>query len=269
MSTYRYPIAVQIVLPEQYQEQEDFAMLLKKLKGQGFTGLELNMRNPADVSIDELSSFLDQFGLHMTMFASGLTAKTHGLSLSHEQHEQRERAVSLLLDMIDKLADRNIGIIVGFLKGPVSSDPVGARDRNKESLAKVAPAAEDADVQVLLEATNRYESSVANSLQDAADIIDHVGSEALKMLPDTFHMNIEERNMFDALSTYRGYYSSIHLSDNNRFLPGHGALDFEKIIRYLDETSYQGGLALEGNTLVSLEDDLVKAMGYLAPMILK
>ena len=90
----------------------------------------------------------------------------------------------------------------------------------------------------------------------------------MRILPDTFHMNIEEQNALGALVKYRDLYDSVHISDNNRLFPGLGGLDFFHIIRFLENIGYRGGLAIEGNQRESFERDLDMSMSLLGPMLL-
>jgi sugar phosphate isomerase/epimerase len=82
-------------------------------------------------------------------------------------------------------------------------------------------------------------------------------------------MNIEESNMEAAMIRHREHFTGFHLSDNNRFLPGFGALDFKKIIGVLEALDYAGRVALEANLKVSFQSDVAKSMEYLAPLLAK
>ena len=72
-------------------------------------------------------------------------------------------------------------------------------------------------------------------------------SPLLQILPDTYHMNIEEVNTAAELCKYISYFDSIHFSDNNRFLPGYGAIDFKEIVTALIAANFSGYIGLEGN----------------------
>jgi len=127
----------------------------------------------------------------------------------------------------------------------------------------VVPIAEQADVSICVEATNRYESCVANTLDGTRRLLDGISTGVLEILPDTFHMNIEEKDTAVALEDNKDLYRSIHLSDNNRFLPGLGAIDFEKTLRHLKRIGYTGGMALEGNIQNTFASDLIESTTYL------
>lgn len=262
---YPFPLNVQTVLPADYRENQSFQDELHTLCRLGFEGVELNIAAPENEDITAIQRFLDCFELRLTMFATGLTAKTRKLSLSSPDARVREKSIQQCKAMIDFVAGEEIGIIVGFLKGGPDDDTQGARNRFSGSLKQIAPYAAAKRVRVLIEATNRYESAVANDLAAAVDLIKPWQTEFLQVLPDTFHMNIEEaQGTAAALKSWAGHYQSVHLSDNNRFFPGLGAIDFEKILSTLKQIGYTGTMAIEGNIFKSFIEDINISAAFLA-----
>jgi sugar phosphate isomerase/epimerase len=267
--TYCFPLAIQTVLPENYRHDEQFQQNLCTLQELGFDGVELNMAHPDKFDLSDVHRFLAQYDLKLTMFASGLTAKTYGLSLSSADQDVRQRAIAKCKEIIDFVEGTDAGIILGFFKGGPIQDVQQARARFVESLSELSPYTEQKQVRLIVEATNRYESSVANSLEDTVRLIKDFQNPYLRILPDTFHMNIEEADGFSALETYSRYYDSVHISDNNRFIPGFGAIKFQKVIECLQAQNYQGELAIEGNLKTSFIDDVKASMNYLIPLLSK
>ena len=80
-------------------------------------------------------------------------------------------------------------------------------------------------------------------------------------------MNIEEADGFGALTKYADYYDSLHISDNNRYFPGFGAIKFDEFIQFLKTHDYKGGLAIEGNIKKSFIEDVKTSMDYLMPLL--
>ncbi|TQL67376.1 sugar phosphate isomerase/epimerase [Nocardioides albertanoniae] len=107
---------------------------------------------------------------------------------------------------------------------------------------------EGSDGQVLLEPINRYECRYLNLTADNLRIIDAVGHPNAGLLPDTFHMSIEEADPADAIRQAGGQVRHVHLGDNNRLLPGHGRLDWESIFGALAEIGFDGAVNLECST---------------------
>ncbi|GAH62422.1 unnamed protein product, partial [marine sediment metagenome] len=246
---------------------KNFERQLKMLKEFGFRGVEVNIAKPDQIDANDLRQYFSDFNLRFTMFASGLAAKTFDLSLSNEDPGIRARSVQKCIDFIDFAEKFDAGVIVGFLKGGIARDAHHAGKLFTDSLSRIAPHALQKSVPVLIEATNRYESSVAKSLEETVDLVKEYQNSFIRILPDTFHMNIEEADQSAALRKYIKYYDSIHISDNNRYFPGLGAINFAEIIRFLRGLQYQGGIAIEGNIKKSFIDDLRKSMDYLIPLL--
>jgi sugar phosphate isomerase/epimerase len=269
MGRYRYFLAIQTLLPANYRDDADFIANMETLKNWGFDGIELNIREPEAVRPDDLKQFLGDFGLTLSVFATGFTAKTEGLSLASTDGERRRRSVRRARDFLAFAAGFGAGAVAGFLKGALGESGPEHLAALKASVAELAPEALRLKTPFIVEAINRFESPLGNSLDETWDIIKDAKNPYVYMLPDTWHMNIEESSMEAAMVRHRDRFTGFHLSDNNRFLPGFGALDFKKIISVLDALGYTGRLALEANLKVSFTHDVTKCMTYLAPLLEK
>lgn len=104
------------------------------------------------------------------------------------------------------------------------------------------------DARVLLEPINRYECGYLNSVRDNLRIIDEVAHPNAGLLPDLFHMSIEEANPAAALREAGDRIVHVHLGDSNRLLPGHGHLDWAEIFAALHDIGYDGHVNLECST---------------------
>jgi sugar phosphate isomerase/epimerase len=256
-----------MVLPDNYRHNQAFGEKLKLLQQFGFTGVELNIANLESADINAIQRFLGEYDLAMTMFASGLAAKTHGLSLSSADAAIRSRSVDASFQFIDVVQGHDVGVIIGFLKGGPAPDAVRARGDFLASMDQIAEYAQIKQVHVLIEATNRYESSAANTLEEAGKIVDALNTPYLHILPDTFHMNIEEADAHAALMAHQDKFISVHISDNNRYYPGLGAIDFNRVFKTLETIGFSGPVAIEGNLRGSFSEDLRDSMAYLSTVI--
>ncbi|PID58887.1 hypothetical protein CSB45_02490 [candidate division KSB3 bacterium] len=266
-SRYRFPLSIQTVLPDNYRGDDQFQQNMHTLQELGFSSVELNMAHPKRIDLSDVLDFLKEFDLKFSMFASGLTAKTYGLSLSSEDRGIRQRAVDTCLEIIDFVAGTDAGIILGFFKGGPVPAIADARARFRESIGALLPRATAQKVRLIVEATNRYESAIANSLDETVALIEDFQNPLVRILPDTFHMNIEEADGYAALRRYSDYYDSFHISDNNRYFPGFGAIDFQKVFKLLEELGYTGPVAIEGNIKTSFIDDVTASVEYLKPLL--
>jgi sugar phosphate isomerase/epimerase len=104
------------------------------------------------------------------------------------------------------------------------------------------------EARVLLEPINRYESGFLNRVSDNLRIIEEVAHPNAGLLPDLFHMSIEEADPAQSLRDAGDHIVHVHLGDSNRLLPGHGHLDWKAIFTALREVGYRGYLNLECST---------------------
>jgi sugar phosphate isomerase/epimerase len=83
---------------------------------------------------------------------------------------------------------------------------------------------------------------------------------------DVFHLNIEEKNIFDVIERYAEYNIHVHLADNNRRYPGHCGIDFEKIIDAFAKTGFDGPFCTEIFQLPDQEAAAIGAINHLKPI---
>jgi sugar phosphate isomerase/epimerase len=114
-----------------------------------------------------------------------------------------------------------------------------------EGLAELGAHAEHAGTLVLLEPLNRYEDHMLNTVAQAAELAAAAGSPAVRVLADTYHMNIEEDDPCAALRAAGDLLGAVHLSDSNRHQPGTGHVPFPAIIGTLRDIGFDGVLSVE------------------------
>ena len=145
--------------------------------------------------------------------------------------------------------------------------PEQDRDVLLEGLAELGAHAEQAGVVVLFEALNRYEDHMVNTVGQAAEIAAAAGSAAVRVLADTYHMNIEEDDICASLRAVAPRLGAVHMSDSNRHQPGTGHVPFEAVLATLREVGFDGVLSVE----CRLRGDPVPAVrgcgGYLRELV--
>jgi sugar phosphate isomerase/epimerase len=136
-----------------------------------------------------------------------------------------------------------------------------------EALGHLGGVAATLGVQVFFEPLNRYEDHMVNTLAQGAILLAELGQPSLRLLADTYHMNIEEANPIQALQDHSAWLGQVHLSDSNRFEPGQGHLDFAKVFAILERLGFAGYGALEcrlsGEPEVALARSLARLRGLM------
>lgn len=98
---------------------------------------------------------------------------------------------------------------------------------------------------LLLEPLNRYEDHMVNTLAQAVSLVEELGQPSVRVMADTFHMNIEEADPAGSLAAAMPWVGHVQLGDSNRLEPGAGHTDWAALIGSLDQAGYDGWLAME------------------------
>jgi sugar phosphate isomerase/epimerase len=114
-----------------------------------------------------------------------------------------------------------------------------------DALGTLAEHAVSEGVELFLEPLNRYEDYLVNRLSDAAALIREIGSNGLRIVADTYHMNIEEADLAAALLDVAPYIGHVQASDSNRLEPGAGHIDWALFGATLQAIGYERSVAIE------------------------
>ncbi len=106
---------------------------------------------------------------------------------------------------------------------------------------------------ICLEIINRFETFIFNTVTDALVFLQRVDHPAVKLHLDTYHMNMEEDNIADAIRAAGDQLGHFHCVASNRKLPGKGHLNWHGIRQALDDIGYDGGLGIEAFPLPNTE----------------
>ena len=113
-------------------------------------------------------------------------------------------------------------------------------------MREIVKTAEDCGVTYCVEAVNRFETCLINTAREALDYVARVDSPNIGVLLDTYHMNIEETSIADAIRMVGGKrLRNFHTGENNRTAPGRGHLDWDEIFGVLAEIGYTGPIVSE------------------------
>lgn len=258
---YAYPLCIQLTVPGSIYHPE-FLKTLAVLKEYGFYGVELNALDFKHLPPEELKNLLSEYDLRLTMVASGAHAQKYGLSLSHEHEDTRLFSLQNLKEMIDFASKLGSGVVCGFIKGNASGNRDTCMSQMIKSIQELQESGYLKKAPLYMEATNHYEALLANTLDEAAELSLHVDGQ-LYILPDLYHMNIEEKNIYASLEKHAGLYHNIHFSDNNRYYPGFGSVDFLGVLRFLKAINYQGTISFEGRNFHSVAEDARQSAQYI------
>jgi D-psicose/D-tagatose/L-ribulose 3-epimerase len=158
-----------------------------------------------------------------------------------------------------RLVDQMVELDCPSLIGPVYSavgraDAVPAKEYRQQwrtvvkHLKTLCRYAEDHGKKVCLEPLNRFETDFINTCDQALDMVDAVGSPALKLHLDTFHMNIEEKNQAAAIRKAGNLLGHFHACGSDRGTPGKDHIDWKLIVQALKAVGYENDVVIESFT---------------------
>ena len=153
------------------------------------------------------------------------------------------------LEALEKL---NIAFVAGALYSywPVDYskkiDKAADWERSVSNMKKLAQIAKSHGVTLGMEVLNRFEGYLLNTSEEAVAYVKEVGEPNVKVMLDTFHMNIEEDSMTGAIRTAGGLLGHVHAGEANRRPPRSGGrFDWAEIGRALHEIGYDGAIVME------------------------
>ena len=221
--------------------------IIEKLKATGYDGVEIPMFEGESEHYAILGARLRDAGLGST----GIGIMPGG-GKSAVSAEPAERAAAL--DHIKWLIDCTAALGGDLAAGPLHQ-PLGEftgrgatadeRGRVVDVHKAAAQYAAKSGIKLSIEPLNRFECYVLNTAADAADLVKRVDEPNYGFLYDTFHFNIEENSLTDVIPATIKQINHVHISENNRGVPGAGHIAFQPIFAALKQGGYNGWLTIE------------------------
>lgn len=225
----------------------DLEANLARVASLGYDGAELAIRDPNAIDADALVGLVQKYGLEVPAIGTGQAWGEEGLSFTDPDAGVRRAAVDRVKSHVPVAARFGAVIIIGLLRGivrPGVSHPQ-AWAWMVDALRECAEAALASGVKIAIEPINRYETTLVNTAADGLALLDQVGMPNLGLLLDTFHMNIEEPDIYRSIRAAAPRLFHFHVADSNRWYPGAGHLDFPRILATLREVGYDGYISVE------------------------
>jgi RpiB/LacA/LacB family sugar-phosphate isomerase len=221
----------------------------------GFQAVELSLRSAKSVDSVPLDSKLKQHRLSLSAIATGQACIEDSLCLSCQDAKLAQATVSHLKSLIDLAAKFGAFVIIGGIRGRLTGDEAEQSQQREiaiRGMRECAQFAREMGVTLLIEPINRYETNFINTARQGLEVIEQVGEPNVKLLLDTFHMNMEEVDIHQTLRTMIDHLGYVHFADSNRWAPGQGHINFGQILDTLSLAGYQGNITAE---ILPLPDD--------------
>ena len=227
------------------QWTDEITPILKTVADLGYDGVEVSLLGMSDEKAAALGKSVREHGLEVTC-SDGLSVEK---DITSADPKVREAGIEYL-----KWAIRTTSLIgarglAGVLYAPWGVyDPANKSvraERSAAAFAAVNDELESHDVTLGLEAINRFETDLVNTSAEAIAMANASGSDRVGVLLDTFHLNIEEKDIEGAITGAADKLVHFHVSDNDRGVPGSGHVPWDTVKKALTKINYDSWIVAE------------------------
>jgi sugar phosphate isomerase/epimerase len=244
----------------------DFEKNIKYVSEIGFDGAELSIMDIRSVDPKKIKEITKRYGLIIPAIGAGRYFSKNGFFFSSKEKDVRQKAIKEVNKYIKFSSQLNSHFIIGLVQGNFENSYEEGFKYVEECLQECVRVAEAEGVILLLEPINHLSPGIIRTVGEGIRMLNEVNSSSIKLLIDTYHMNIEERSITESIKKAKGYIGHVHLSDDNRLAPGQGHIDFGAIAKILKEIGYQGFVSGEilpepdGETAAKCTIELMKSL---------
>ncbi len=225
----------------------DHEALLRDIRATGFDGVEIPIFEGGPEHYADLGRLLDEIGLERTAVAA---MGDPAMNLISPEAAQRSAGVEHMKWVIDCTAALGADTVSGPLHstlGLFSGEGPSAAEWQcaVETQRAIGVYAAGKGVTVGLEALNRFECYLVNTMDDLSRLVDDVGHPNIRAMYDTFHANIEEADPIGAFTRNLRNIVHVHISENDRGVPGRGNIPWAETFAAIRGSGYDGWLTIE------------------------
>jgi D-psicose/D-tagatose/L-ribulose 3-epimerase len=225
--------------------------LFSQFKRWGFDSVEIAVEDPAHIDPQRIKAELDRHGLEAGTLCACFPPSR---DLRGTVRQQRE-CQAYLRQLIAMMPVLDCRTLIGPLYSATGrAGMVESKERRQQwrtvvrNLKDICAVAEDHGRQIAMEPLNRFETDFLNTTEQGLAMIADVGSPALKLLLDTFHMNIEEKDLPSAIRVAGRHVAHLHACGSDRGTPGKDHLNWKGIAEALRDIRYDGDVVIESFT---------------------
>lgn len=240
-----------------------------KLAEFGYDGVELMTLNPLELNWDKVKRTAEKNRLNVVLVCTGEIFGQKRLSFMDKKAEVRQNAIARVKEIIDFASYLGANINIGRVRGQYCDELPKEVSYGYaiDAFKNISEYSGKKNVKVALETVTIMQTNFINTVEEAIKVIKDVDNENFRLMMDIFHLNIEERDMFETIKKYSDYNIHVHLADNNRRYPGSCGLNFEKIINTFMSVGYNGAYCTEIFQQPDQETAAKGAVNYLRPIL--
>lgn len=225
--------------------------LIDKVRDFGFDYIEICIEDPRTIDTQSILKRLEQTGIQ------ALICGAFGPERDISSEDTRIRATGL--DYIKTCIDIAAELRSPLVSGPMYSATGKTRllsDAEKkqqwtwavENMRQAADYAAERGIKLAVEPLNRFETDFLNTVEQGLTFFDQIGKNNVGFLIDTFHMNLEEKSIPDAIRRAGAKVFNFHSCENDRGTPGTGHIPWQEVAIALRDIAYDGPVVIESFT---------------------
>jgi sugar phosphate isomerase/epimerase len=259
MDRFRYSYSISARSARELARSID---LMAKL---GYDAVELGAELPPEEA-RETRELIEDAGMSVSSICPSFTAER---DLAHPDPQVRDNAIRYVRQLADLANAVGAPLVIVAPTAFLRSRPITSEEEEwrwaVESIREGGEYADALGVNLTLECWNRYGTYLLNRLEQAARLWRETELPNGGVLADTYHMNIEERSLPEAIRETGELLNYVHLSDSNRAAPGQGHVDFGSILQTLADIDYRGYLTFELDVQAALRPGVLPLEGRKDP----
>lgn len=264
MSKYEFGISTFILVsPFTDQDVDQFDVA----KEMGYDLIEVCIEDPAVVSAEALKKASERTGLPVSICG----AFGPDRDVSHEDPQKRRQGIDYLkvcVDIAQAVGSPHVAGPMYSATGKARLLPPEERQQQRQwaadSLREVADYASERGVTLAIEPLNRFETDLVNTVEQGLELCELIGRDNVGLMLDTFHMNIEEKNIGAAITAAGDKVFHFQVSENDRGTPGSGHVPWSETFDALKTINYQGSIVVE--SFLPTVEEIAKAVSLWRPV---
>lgn len=229
---------------------KDFG-LVPKIKSMGFDIIEVAAEDLSLIDAALLRKTVEEHGLSITICGAFGPSR----DVSSDDPAIRRNGANYIVECIRLAQAVGSTLVAGPVYAAVGKTRLVSADQKArerawcvDNLREVGKVASDAGVTIGIEPLNRFETDMINLVEQAIALIHEIGQPAYKVHIDTFHANIEEKSIPEAIRMAGSLLGHFHACENDRGIPGTGHIDWIGVRDALRDVAYDGPVVIESFT---------------------
>lgn len=225
--------------------------IIYKVKDLGFEVLEIALEDLSLVDLKKVKKALNATGLDCSV--CGAFGPTR--DIISDDPSIRDNAKKYIIDCINACSELGSDVFAGPVYSAVGKTRLIPEEQKRkewnlcvESLRELSDLAHKRGVVIAVEPLNRFETDFINLAQDAVCLVKEVNSPGLKVHLDTFHMNVEEKSLGEAIRNTGRYLYHFHACENDRGTPGSGHIPWQEVASAIKNIGYDRYIVIESFT---------------------